>query len=205
MADNYATASVKVNGKTITSDDAKSVNGASKEVADYNKDFFTAIGYAYGTTAAEPWKGEKGMPMLYFENVPKALQFSTASAMIAEGESSNIVVTIYGAEASEIIVTSSDATVAEVEIIGEEENSITMKISGKKIGNAVITATAGDITATCNIAVVDKSTGIESVVDGSHSSVQGIYSINGIRLNSLQKGLNIIKMSNGTTKKVILK
>ena len=114
------------------------------------------------------------------------------------------VITVYGTDASEIRIASSDATIAEVEIIGEEENSITVKVTGKKIGNAILTATAGNITATCNITVVDKSTGIENVVTGN-TAVEGIYNINGMRLNSLQKGLNIIKMSNGTTKKVMVK
>lgn len=204
LANNYATASSTINGRTITSDNAKSTEGASKNAADYNKDFFAGIGYAYGTTAATPWKGEKGMPVLYFENNPMALQFDAASAMITEGESGNLVITVYGTDASEISVTSSDAAVAEVEIIGEEENCITVKVTGKKIGNAILTATAGNITATCNITVVDKSTGIENVVTGN-TAVEGIYNINGMRLNSLQKGLNIIKMSNGTTKKVMVK
>lgn len=31
------------------------------------------------------------------------------------------------------------------------------------------------------------------------------YDINGHRLNSLQKGVNIVKFSNGSTKKVIIK
>lgn len=204
LANNYATATATINGRTISSDAATSTEGASKAAADYNKEFFAGLGYAYGTTAAAPWKGEKGMPVLYFENNPMALQFDAASAMITEGESGNLVITVYGTDASEISVTSSDAAVAEVEIIGEEENCITVKVTGKKIGNAVLTATAGNITATCNIAVVDKSTGIENVVTGN-AVVEGIYNINGMRLNSLQKGLNIIKMSNGTTKKVMVK
>lgn len=204
LSNNYATSTVKITGTTITSTDAASVNGADKEKADYNKDFFTSLGFAYGTIAAEPWKGEKGLPVLYFENIAKALQFNTASAMVVENESSNVIISVYGTDASEINITTSDATIAEVEIIGEEENSITVKISGKKIGNAVITATAGDITATCAVAVVDKATGIEGIETGS-TSVEAIYNINGMRLNSLQKGLNIIKMSNGSTKKVMIK
>lgn len=204
LANNYATATATINGRTISSDAATSTEGASKAAADYNKEFFAGLGYAYGTTTAAPWKGEKGMPVLYFENNPMALQFDAASAMIVEGESGNLIITVYGTDASEISVTSSDAAVAEVEIIGEEENCITVKVTGKKIGNAILTATAGNITATCNITVVDKSTGIENVVTGN-TAVEGIYNINGMRLNSLQKGLNIIKMSNGTTKKVMVK
>ncbi len=39
----------------------------------------------------------------------------------------------------------------------------------------------------------------------SENEVVGVYSVNGVRQNSLQKGLNIIKMSDGTTQKVLVK
>ena len=47
-------------------------------------------------------------------------------------------------------------------------------------------------------------TGINSIVNnGGEKEVVGIYSVNGAKSNSLQKGLNIIKYSDGTAKKVI--
>jgi hypothetical protein len=44
--------------------------------------------------------------------------------------------------------------------------------------------------------------GVETLTDGA---VESIYTINGTRVNSLQKGLNIVKMSNGKTLKVLVK
>ena len=44
--------------------------------------------------------------------------------------------------------------------------------------------------------------GVETLTDGA---VESIYTINGTRVNSLQKGLNIVKMSNGQTQKVLVK
>ncbi len=52
-------------------------------------------------------------------------------------------------------------------------------------------------------------TGIESVKEdvGSNepAAIVGYYDINGMRLSQPQKGLNILKMSNGTTKKIMVK
>ena len=36
-------------------------------------------------------------------------------------------------------------------------------------------------------------------------AAEGIYTINGVKINSLQKGINIIKMADGTTRKVVIK
>ena len=49
-------------------------------------------------------------------------------------------------------------------------------------------------------------TGIENIENRpSASAVNGIYTINGMKINTLQKGINIIKMSDGTTRKVVIK
>lgn len=44
---------------------------------------------------------------------------------------------------------------------------------------------------------------IESVED--EVTVVGIYNVNGVKLESMQPGINILRMNNGTTKKVIIK
>lgn len=50
------------------------------------------------------------------------------------------------------------------------------------------------------------ATGIENIENRpSASAVNGIYTINGMKINTLQKGINIIKMSDGTTRKVVIK
>lgn len=49
----------------------------------------------------------------------------------------------------------------------------------------------------------DETTGIATVEE--EASVSAIYSASGAKLNAMQKGLNIIKMSNGSVKKVMVK
>ena len=52
-------------------------------------------------------------------------------------------------------------------------------------------------------------TGIEAVTvtaDGvSNADITDIYDLNGRRRDALQPGVNIVRMSNGTTKKVVAK
>jgi hypothetical protein len=47
------------------------------------------------------------------------------------------------------------------------------------------------------------STGINSVTN--RSEIQNVYSIGGIKIEELRKGINIVEMKDGTTKKVIVK
>lgn len=50
------------------------------------------------------------------------------------------------------------------------------------------------------------ATGIENIENRpAVNAAEGIYTINGVKINSLQKGINIIKMSDGTTRKVVIK
>lgn len=49
----------------------------------------------------------------------------------------------------------------------------------------------------------DETTGISSI--GEESSISAIYSASGVKFDTMQKGLNIIKMSDGSVKKVMVK
>ena len=50
------------------------------------------------------------------------------------------------------------------------------------------------------------ATGIENIENRpAVNAAEGIYTINGVKINSLQKGINIIKMADGTTRKVVIK
>ena len=50
-----------------------------------------------------------------------------------------------------------------------------------------------------------ESTGVTTATTDGDANIQAIYSTDGKRLNELQRGLNIIRMSNGTTQKVLRK
>ena len=52
------------------------------------------------------------------------------------------------------------------------------------------------------------ATGIEEITNATanrKATPAAIYSINGTRLSTMQRGINIVKMSNGETKKVIVR
>lgn len=162
LADNYALNTVTVGGLGVTSDDAKSVNGATKATAEATKDFFTSLGYVYGSDVKNPWKGS-GMPVLWFEDKAMAIELSQSSISIAEGATAEITATVFGTDASAIEFESSDPSVAVVEVIDEDGNTATISIECKKIGTAVITAKAGDVVAECVINAV--STAVTAVTD----------------------------------------
>lgn len=50
-----------------------------------------------------------------------------------------------------------------------------------------------------------KPTGVNSIKADDHAIPTSIYSIDGKRLNTPKRGLNIIRMSDGTTKKLMVK
>ena len=50
-----------------------------------------------------------------------------------------------------------------------------------------------------------ESTGIVTATTEANANIQAIYSTDGRRLNELQRGLNIVRMNNGTTQKVLRK
>jgi len=50
-----------------------------------------------------------------------------------------------------------------------------------------------------------ETTGIEAIDAITSGNVEAIYTVNGAKVNSLQKGMNIVKMSNGKVQKVLVK
>lgn len=56
-----------------------------------------------------------------------------------------------------------------------------------------------------SLAMTRTETDIENVVDNEEVTVVAIYNVNGVKLESMQPGINILRMNNGTTKKVMVK
>lgn len=48
-------------------------------------------------------------------------------------------------------------------------------------------------------------TGINNVIESNKATAVSFYSVNGVRLSAPQKGINIVKMANGTVSKVLVK
>jgi hypothetical protein len=49
------------------------------------------------------------------------------------------------------------------------------------------------------------TTGVETIQTPTTREIKSIYSMDGRQLNHLQKGINILRYSDGTTKKVVVK
>lgn len=78
---------------------------------------------------------------------------------------------------------------------------------GKSIASIGFEA-ATDSRATLLALSMDTSvpSGIDSIIQSdTERSVEGIYNLNGVRMNGMQKGVNILRYSDGTTRKVLVK
>lgn len=51
---------------------------------------------------------------------------------------------------------------------------------------------------------LSSTTGIDSIATGD-TSVVAIYNLSGVKVNTYQKGINIVRLSDGTTKKILVK
>ena len=54
-------------------------------------------------------------------------------------------------------------------------------------------------------AIDSQIVGIEQATTGGNAETEAIYSTDGTRLDAMQRGVNIVKMSDGTVKKVMRK
>lgn len=70
---------------------------------------------------------------------------------------------------------------------------------------AYFTTTQEDAPAEMTVALGSTPSGINNAAVSSLSELQAVYAANGQRLPSLQKGLNIVRFTDGTVRKVILK
>lgn len=216
LSGNYTT-------NNVGSTDATSVDGAYKAAKEMGKDFFTGMGYAYGSSLAEPWKedGSK-IPTLYFNNIAKAFAVSADDVTVGTTDEGAAVVkvSVYGLEnpdlGSDLEVSSTpNAAVSLGETHG---NSIDLIIKGKKQGAAVVTVNFGEFSATIHVTVLKNFvSGIESVeaaealvikaADGQISAEGAnaiwVYSVNGklvgktsgaaFSTSGLTSGLYIVK------------
>lgn len=96
------------------------------------------------------------------------------------------------------------------EIIWKSTNESVCVVSRGKVvsvgdGICVILATTvdGGYMATCTVKV-DTSSSIQNVVDDISISKDGIFDLQGMRHRDLRPGINIVRLSNGLTKKIIV-
>lgn len=80
-------------------------------------------------------------------------------------------------------------------------------IEGKKVGNTTITlkANSNGIIATTTLSVkIDEATGISDIENASDVYEVARYTVDGKRIAAPQKGINIVRMSDGSTRKVVV-
>ena len=164
-----------VNGSTLTSDDATTVEGADVALADVNDAFFTdRLGFVYGATADEPWK-TSGMayPILYFEEIATGISLDMNTAEMHPSEEIKLTATVTGAEADRVRFITSDDGVAEIVAVEYDGNTAIATVRCVAEGTATITAEIDGQTASCQITAT--STGIDDVEadDDMEISVSG--------------------------------
>lgn len=156
LAGNYATAT-----GVITMEHDTVPDGADITVEALTADFFATLGYAYGADSIAPWKGSN-IPVLYFEEEAHSLALNAEDVLLSEGESFSLVATVYGVnDASEVVFSSSNEEVAIIENVVVEGNKATATIQWKGEGSAIITASVGTLSATCQVLLIS---GIDEVL-----------------------------------------
>ena len=141
LVNNHALSSMELNGSTVASSNAASVDGADVAPDAADTDFFTnTLGFAYGTSAAEPWKEVAGsLPILFFEERATGITV-TASGSMLPGSWIEIVATVEGTTADRVVFTSSDMDVAEVISVAIDGNKATATVYCYGEGSVEITA-----------------------------------------------------------------
>ncbi len=223
LSSNYSTSAPETSKDT-------DVDGAPVAASALNTDFFTTLGYAYGQTTKAPWKETAAAPVLYFEKVALALTLSDDALLMDNGDTQNIVATVYGADASAIEVESDNRSAVTVEVTTTKDGAATILIKAHSDGVAHVTVTAGDLSAVCTVTVDHVATGIGDAetaakpviaVDGNAISAQGataltVYTIDGHKIAqsagtacTLTKGIYVVKASDAAghtaTAKVVVK
>jgi hypothetical protein len=94
--------------------------------------------------------------------------------------------------------------VAILKLIGENNVCTTTQVAAAKAKNWNVKSTDGNGDFN-DYAGSTPTTGIERIADDGNAAIVAIYNVNGMKLAQPQPGLNILKMSNGTVKKLFLK
>ena len=104
-----------------------------------------------------------------------------------------------------------------IEAGADQEYTYTASIASKsliqdktklKAAALLIDRTSGTIVNAAQCAISDDATGIQSVRNGEGSMADvpaGRYTIDGRKLSTVQKGINIVRMNDGTVRKVLVK
>lgn len=173
LANNWAVNTTTVNGNTISSTDENGVEGYDAAETDISAESLAQIGYAFGTSAASPWKDSgASLPVIYFENNVKAIVVSQNSITLEKDATAEIAACAYGDDNAEISATSSAPEIVEVASTEKDEDDITMiGIKAKASGTANINISAGNITVVCAV-TVNETSGISATTTDNGSGMR---------------------------------
>lgn len=212
-----ALAEVTVAG-TFTDEDTKVNATASVEslvAGDYDIAFMlTADGLTGKTTS---WKqsnyfskGHSGNPYNSKSSMPEDIQFLWDKGSSYVETYNDVLI------ASSYVSNKNKATLPTLVANGTVSSEYTLKMPTKvilkkalKLDQVYVVAVLLDkktgAIVNAGRARVTGSTGIEDVTSGTEATVVARYTVNGVQVSAPVKGVNILKMSDGTTRKVLVK
>ena len=102
-----------------------------------------------------------------------------------------------------------NVTVDQIEAVSDGRGAyVTTTVNPTPNGYKAITTVISNDFKTINtytLNINNVTTGINSVENAADNTIEAIYNISGQRINEMQKGVNIVRMSDGTTVKVLKK
>ena len=161
----------------------------------------TAIGS--GTTVVTATTNDGGKMAFCIVNVTLQeynITLDQYTMILNVGESAQLHATVSGTTNKTINWSSSNEQTATVDNNGN--------VTAIKAGNALIYATLADhpnIQTSCTVTVNEVDGILEISGNSIDTSTSSVYDATGRRVQKLKKGLNIVRMKDGTTRKVVLK
>ena len=212
-----ALAEVTVAG-TFADEDTKVNATASVEslvAGDYDIAFMlTADGLTGKTTSWKQQnyfsKGHSGNPYKSKSSMPEDIQFLWDKGSSYYATYNDVLI------ASSYVSDKNKATLPTLVANGTVSSEYTLKMPTKvalkkaiKLDQVYVVAVLLDkktgAIVNAGRARVTGSTGIEDVTNGTEATVVARYTVNGVQVSAPVKGVNILKMSDGTTRKVLVK
>ena len=212
-----ALAEVTVAG-TFTDEDTKVNATASVEslvAGDYDIAFMlTADGLTGKTTSWKQQnyfcKGHSGNPYRSKSSMPEDIQFLWDKGSLYVETYNDVLIS------SSYVSDKNKATLPTLVANGTVSSEYTLKMPTKvtlkkalKLDKIYVVAVLLDkktgAIVNAGRARVTGSTGIEDVTSGTEATVVARYTVNGVQVSAPVKGVNILKMSDGTTRKVLVK
>ncbi len=178
-----------------------SVEGASVDRYDTDPEFFEKLGYGFGENAEEPWCQNGMFVALHFES---SISIIPAEMTVVEDDMFFVNVTVHARTSvteDELLGDFSFSTDEQtLEMTGNYTftgNVLAIEFKALKEGETTVTINVLGSTATCDVTVVSRASGIDSVsaatasaisFDGENVSCPGVsidlYSVSGMKVGS---------------------